>query len=178
MTTLPVNPLDNSESIAVNDKKDVYLASNTGTSGELTDAITYMKYLEMKAKLQSADGKSIKVGDQTVPIADLLPPTTEFDEERMRVLRLLVKLGPDDNIYKSLCVDFGCNSLFELSTEIANYSLARTRGEKIYGLLHGKTGSGKDDTVYHKLLAGDAAGRTALQNGTFTAGVKSGKRAL
>ena len=175
MSTLPVNPLDNSESVAVNEKKDVFLGSNTGTVGELNDAITYMKWLKDRAVIQSADGKSIHVGDQTVPIADLLPPTTEFDEERMRVIRLLTKLGPDDAIYQGLAKDFGESSLFNLASEIANYSIARTRGEKIYGLLHGKDGT---TTIYNGLI-GDAAAKTkaktALSAGTFTQGYKKGR---
>ena len=177
MSTLPVNPLDNSESVAVNEKKDVFLGSNTGTVGELNDAITYMKWLKDRAVIQSADGKSIHVGDQAVPIVDLLPPTTEFDEERMRVIRLLTKLGPDDAIYQGLAKDFGESSLFNLASEIANYSIARTRGEKIYGLLHGKETDGK--TIYSGLIGADAAAKTkakaSLSTGAFTQSYKKGR---
>ena len=174
--TIPVNSMDNSESVSVHEKKDVFIASNTGTAGELTDAITYMKYLKEKADVQASD-KTIQVGAQKVLIKDLLPPTTEFDEERLRVMQLLVKLTPDDPIYQGLAKDFGTNSLFELASEIANYSIARTRGEKIYALLHGRSTDkdNKNKSIYDQLIGQDADrahAKKSLNDASFTMGYK------
>ena len=116
--------------------------------------------------------KKINIGGSLVNISDLLPPNSEHDNERLRVLVLLNKLGPDDALVRQLQTDFGTNSIFELASEYANYSLGRTRGEQLYAILHGKNGG---DNLYDGLIDGAkrAATKKVLAEGTFTAGYKS-----
>ena len=168
------NPYDNSEAVAINTKKDLFAVASTGTAQELDEHIKYYKYLKMRAELESDDGKNIKVNGKDVSIQDLIPQTSEFEGERLRVLVLLNKLGADDPLVLSLQRDFGTNSLFELASEYANYSLGRSRGERLYAILNGK----KDSvSLYDGLTADDTGKRAdakkALYDGSFTAGVKS-----
>ena len=179
MSTL-VNPHDNSENVAITNKKDLYSITRTGTDAELEDHIRYFKYLQLRSDLESAkdDGskKKINIGGDLIPISDLLPPNSEHDNERLRVLVLLNKLGPDDALVRQLQTDFGTNSIFELASEYANYSLGRTRGEQLYAILHGKNGG---DTIYSELTGGDAdkkaSAKKALASGSFTAGYKASR---
>jgi hypothetical protein len=174
MSTL-VNPHDNSENVAITNKKDLYSVTRTGTDAELEDHIRYFKYLQLRSELESGeekDRKKINIGGSLVNISDLLPPNSEHDNERLRVLVLLNKLGPDDALVRQLQTDFGTNSIFELASEYANYSLGRTRGEQLYAILHGKNGG---DSIYDGLV--DSGKRTdtkkALADGSFTQGYKA-----
>jgi hypothetical protein len=170
-----INPHDNSENVAITNKKDLYSVTRTGTDAELEDHIRYFKYLQMRAEIEGG-AKNLKIDGKDVPIADLLPPNSEHDNERLRVLILLNKLGPDDALVRQLQTDFGTNSIFELASEYANYSLGRTRGEQLYAILHGKEKEG-GDTIYSGLTDGNADKRAnakkLLASGAFYPGYKS-----
>jgi hypothetical protein len=172
MSTL-VNPHDNSENVAITNKKDLYSVTRTGTDAELEDHIRYFKYLQLRSEIEKGTG-NLKIDGADVPISDLLPPNSEHDNERLRVLVLLNKLGPDDALVRQLQTDFGTNSIFELASEYANYSLGRTRGEQLYAILHGKVEAGKKDTIYDGLVDKDKRADTkkVLSSGTFAAGYK------
>jgi hypothetical protein len=174
MSTL-VNPHDNSENVAITNKKDLYSVTRTGTDSELEDHIRYFKYLKLRAEIEKG-AENLKIDGADVPIADLLPPNSEHDNERLRVLVLLNKLGPDDALVRQLQTDFGTNSIFELASEYANYSLGRTRGEQLYAILHGKNGG---DSIYSGLVDKDtgkrASAKKALADGSFTQGYKASR---
>ena len=104
MSTL-INPHDNSENVAITNKKDLYSVTRTGTDAELEVHIRYFKYLQMRAEIEGG-AKNLKIDGADVPIADLLPPNSEHDNERLRVLVLLNKLGPDDALVRQLQTDF------------------------------------------------------------------------
>jgi hypothetical protein len=173
------NPHDNSENLVLQNKKDLYSISSTGTDGELEDHIRYYKYLKMRSEIEGGDGTKLKINGGDVEIKDLLPPNSEFEDERLRVLVLLNKLGPDDAIVSQLQRDFGTNSLFELASEYANYSLGRSRGERLYAILHGKgTKEANDESLYESLKAGGekrAKAKSDLSAGEFRAGYKSSR---
>ncbi len=92
------------------------------------------------------------------------------------MLILLNKLVPDDAIVSQLQRDFGTNSLFELASEYANYSLGRSRGERLYAILHGTDGK---DSLYANLTdedpAKNSAAKKVLKDGSFTQGYKSSR---
>ena len=171
------NPHDNSEHLALTNKKDLYSVAATGTDAELEDHIRYYKYLQMRAKLSGKDEKHLKIDGKDIPIADLLPADSEFETERIRVLILLNKLGPDDTLVNQLQRDFGTNSIFELASEYANYSLGRTRGEKLYAILHGKGDTA--GSLYDGLVSSTASDKTKarddLRTGKFTHGYKANR---
>jgi hypothetical protein len=169
------NPHDNSEHLAVTNKKDLYSVASTGTDGELEDHIRYYKYLQMRSKLSGGkDEQHIKIDGKDVAIADLLPADSEFEVERIRVLVLLNKLGPDDALVHQLQRDFGTNSIFELASEYANYSLGRSRGEKLYAILHGKGDTAGN--IYDGLTgAKQTEARADLRSGKFTHGYKGSR---
>ena len=170
------NPHDNSEHLALTNKKDLYSVAATGTDAELEDHIRYYKYLQLRSKLSGAAEGKININGKPIDIADLLPPDSEFETERIRVLVLLNKLGPDDTLVNQLQRDFGTNSIFELASEYANYSLGRTRGEKLYAILHGKGTDQLTSSLYDCLIGADKDKAHAdLRAGKFSHGYKSNR---
>ena len=162
------NEHDVSEQLEINNTKDLYLASRTGTADELENSIRYMKYLELRSKLTekdaTADGdkKKVKVGGTVVNVEDLLPNDSEFEEERVKCLRMLKKMGADSPFYQNLAKDFGTNSLFELASAMAEYNMQRARGDMIYSLRAGKANT---KSIYDEIVGGNAANRkTALES--------------
>ena len=171
------NPHDNSEHLALTNKKDLYSVAATGTDAELEDHIRYYKYLQLRSKLSGAAEGKININGKPIDIADLLPPDSEFETERIRVLILLHKLGPDDTLVNQLQRDFGTNSIFELASEYANYSLGRTRGEKLYAILHGKgdTAGSLYDGLVSSTPADNTKARDDLRGGKFSHGYKANR---
>ena len=180
------NEHDVSEALEINTQKDLYLASRTGTAEELENSIRYMKYLQLRSELtekgnDDAAKKKVKVGGTIVNVEDLLPNDSEFEEERVKCLRMLKKMGADSPFYQNLAKDFGTNSLFELASAMAEYNMQRARGDMIYSLRAGKTNSksiydeivGKDATVRKSALEAVRAGQFNL---SATSQIRRGAR--
>ena len=173
------NEHDVSEALEINTQKDLYLASRTGTAEELENSIRYMKYLQLRSELtekgnDDAAKKKVKVGDTIVNVEDLLPNDSEFEEERVKCLRMLKKMGADSPFYQNLAKDFGTNSLFELASAMAEYNMQRARGDMIYSLRAGKnTVSG--NSIYDEIVGKDGKGATVEERKKALEAVRSGK---
>jgi len=176
------NPLDNSETLQSVSQKDEYLLSRTGQESELDSMIKYMKYLELRASLNSGT-KTIKVDGKDINVAEMLPQNTEFDNYREKVIVMLNRLTSDHPLFQQLARDFGTNSVFELSGKIANFYLGETRAERITALIDGKH-DGKDvfealaglsETDPTKRKAAREAALTALADGKVTRTIKGSR---
>ena len=149
-----------------------------------------MKYLQLRSELtekdtaQEADKKKVKVGGTVVNVEDLLPNDSEFEEERVKCLRMLKKMGADSPFYQNLAKDFGTNSLFELASAMAEYNMQRARGDMIYSLRAGKTAD-NTKSIYDEIVGGNPANRKtaleAVRSGQFnlsaTSQIRRGARA-
>lgn len=179
------NPYDNSEQLAINDSKDRFQASETGNYSEIEQMKTYFEYLLKRSEVEKSDSK-IKVGDTEIAINKLIPAKSQFEEERLRVLALCNRLGVEDPLVQSWMRDFGTNSVFELASAYANFSLGKTRGEKLYQVLHGKTASDAEDiadqSIYKSLLDDDdkksSSAKKAIREGKISAGIGGKTRSV
>ena len=177
------NPLDNSETLQSVSQKDEYLLSRTGQESELDSMIKYMKYLELRASLNSGT-KMIKVDGKDINVAEMLPQNTEFDNYREKVIVMLNRLTSDHPLFQQLARDFGTNSVFDLSGKIANFYLGETRAERITALIDGKYGGDKDvfealsgisEADDGKRKTAREAALTALADGKVTRTIKGSR---
>lgn len=165
MSIVQDNTYDNSENVAINAPKDQYAIASSGTEAELDSQIKYFKYLKLRSEIETDGTKKIKVGEDDVSISELMPAQSEYDVERLRVLRLLNRLGVDDPLVLQIQRDIGTDSLWECASAYANYSLARSRGERLFAVLNGKTDSG---SIYLDLIDKNSTKVTAAKKAIFT----------
>jgi hypothetical protein len=170
------NKYDNSDQLNVVEKADKFLGTATGHFDEVIETTKYINYLKAIAEIETGEDKKIKVGGKEMSIKTLLPARSQFEEERLKIIGLVNSLGVDDPLVKGMMRDFGTESVFELSSAYANYSLGRDRADKIYGILNAKT---KDDKLIYDGLLDESTRedtKKAFQKGDFTYGFAAGRK--
>ena len=100
----------------------------------------YIETLEAEARIaesdktistsvRGADGRLVK---KTVPVKDLVPQASEFEQARRRIIVKLNELySSKPNEIKQLFAEFETESLFELSSKITNYLLDKSRRDRV-----------------------------------------------
>lgn len=143
------NTLDNSEFNTANSQRDIAPASVS--KSEEDRLYEYMRMLKMKAEIEINKDLKTKMKVKTwnatdskwedeekeIHVSELLPVQSEFEKTRQLILISLNKAGPESESFRKYASRFGSNSIFELSSKIANYVLDEKRRRDTYNDLLG-----------------------------------------
>jgi ethanolamine utilization protein EutQ (cupin superfamily) len=125
-----VNKYDNTDMVMEREAKDVAAAYTQFE--EMKAYKLYLETLQLEAKMEG----NIRIGNEEVPVSDLVPEVSEFEKVRRTVLAKLNRTQRDDKTggkeyFKKLMTEFETDSIWELSGKIANYVLDRDRRNKV-----------------------------------------------
>lgn len=137
------NPYDNSDLVMENEVRDIAMAYSNfdamraereylDTLKKRSDMLGEPKAGKVYLLLKDGDGK---VNPTLVDAKYIISPPSEFEETRLNILMRLndpLKTPPAD--LKQRMAEFETDSVFELSSKMANYILDKKRKDNVYKL--------------------------------------------